>query len=281
MRPATDILLKSKNLKIRPLTTTDLENIYQLQPEGWSDITYFFKFYVEHPFCYPVIALMDNDIAGVANAILNQDTGWISHVIVSENFRNRGIGTRITKTVSDYLKLKGCHTQSLIATEEGERIYLKLGFRSQCNYLFYKSKKLAITPDFSLIRKINKNDLDEISRLDKEVTGESRIALLQYFFKSGWVYTGNSTGRIAGFYLPELGEGHIIAEKNEAGLQLLIMKHYRKENTTVIPEENLTARKFLEMNDFQFHRSAPRMILGRGFPWKPEKIFSRSGGFYG
>ncbi len=263
------------------MTENDIENIYQLQPEGWSDITHYFRFYVEQPFCFPIVAFVNNEIAGIASGIVNQQTGWISHVIVSENFRNRGIGTKLTRTVGKFLKLQGCHTQSLIATEEGERIYLKLGFRQQDRYLFYKSKTLTIMPDFSSIRRIQKTDLDEISHLDKEVSGESRMNLLQHFFKSGWVYYDKSSGSISGFYLPELGEGHIIAGRNEAGLQLLILKHYRKENTTVIPEENLTARTFLEINDFQFHRSAHRMIHGPGFSWKPDKIFSRSGGFYG
>ncbi len=138
MKPVIAKSSALKSLTIRPMTENDTENIFILQPEGWSDITYYFRFYIKHPFCFPIIAFLDNDIAGVACGIENYHTGWISHVIVSENFRNRGIGTKLTRTVSRNLAKRGCVTQSLIATEEGERIYHKLGFRQQNRYLLQK-----------------------------------------------------------------------------------------------------------------------------------------------
>ncbi len=140
---------------------------------------------------------------------------------------------------------------------------------------------MNIKPDLSYIRKLNRNDYEEISGLDRDITGESRMPVLQYFLSQGWVSYNKFSGQITGIYLPGMGEGHVIARDKEAGLQFLMMKHFRKENTTVIPEENLTACKFLELNDFQYHKSAPRMVLGPEIRWKPENVFSRAGGFYG
>lgn len=107
-------------LKIREFQQADIESIRYLQPEEWSDITFFFHFYAKYNFCYPVTAVDKGRIIGVANATVNKSTGWLSHIIVGEDVRGQGIGYKMTERLIDYLHQKKCRTQLLIATKMGD-----------------------------------------------------------------------------------------------------------------------------------------------------------------
>ena len=89
--------------KIRELKDSDINYLQYLQPEGWQDIIYFFQYYINNNCCYPICAIDNKMIIAVGNAINNGKTGWLSHIIVHEEYRNRGIGYAITKKLIDYL----------------------------------------------------------------------------------------------------------------------------------------------------------------------------------
>jgi len=65
----------------------------------------------------PVVAEIENNIVGIANCLRNEGTGWISHIIVSDKFRNQGIGYKLTKHVMNILSENNCTSQLLIATK--------------------------------------------------------------------------------------------------------------------------------------------------------------------
>lgn len=266
-------------IKIRKCKLSDIEAIRHLQPNGWDDITFFFRFYCTHDFCYPVVAIADDRIVGVANGTLNEQTGWLAHIIVAEDYRQQGIGYRLTNHIIDYLNNKGCKSLLLIATAMGEGLYRKFGFETVAEYIFFKGKKLSDKFGSINIREFKPADSKAMLELDKLVTGENRGQMLRQFLSNAWVYS--TASRIRGFFLKEFGEGTIIAADDEAGIALLSFKHHSGDGKSVLPNGNKSGIEYLATNGFSCFLSAPRMVLGETVEWQPEGVFSRAGGFYG
>jgi GNAT superfamily N-acetyltransferase len=264
---------------VRNYRKQDASKIGYLQPEGWEDIKFYFNFFEKLSFCFPVIAEINSDVIGIANCLLNKNTGWISHIIVSEKYRNQGIGYKLTKHVMNILSENNCTTQLLIATQMGENLYAKLGFKKSCLYNFFIGKQLDY-PKKENIRKIEKSDYNNILKLDYDISGEYREQMIKQFFSSGYVYEEKNSGIISGYFLPDLGDGVILASGNIAGIELLKFKHTLKKCRTVLPEENYVGNEFLLDNRFELQNQAYRMVLGKEVNWKPQSVFCRIRGFY-
>ena len=271
--------MKLSHIKIRECNLSDIDFIRYLQPKGWEDIAFYFKFYCKHDMCYPIVAVDDDRIVGVANGTLNENSGWLAHIIVAEDCRNLGIGNLLTNHIIDYLHDNGCKSLLLIATEMGEGLYRKFGFETVGEYIFFKGKKLDDNFSLMNIREFKSGDLKAILDLDRSVTGENRSQMLQQFLSNVWVYSIDSV--IRGFFFKEFGEGTIIASDEEAGIALLRFKHHLRDGKSVLPDGNRSGIEYLEKNSFTNFLRAPRMVLGEKVEWKPEGIFSRAGGFYG
>lgn len=266
-------------IQIRECHLSDLESMRYLQPSGWDDITLYFRFYCLHTFCHPVVVVQNGEIIGVATGIVNGATGWLAHIIVSENHRQQGIGYRLTQHIMNYLYQQGCKTQLLIATEMGEPVYRKCGFKTVSQYIFFRGPQLQMDDQFPDIRALEPADLPDILELDQLITGEHRQNMIANFLSNGWVYSVN--GVIKGYFLPEFGEGMIIASDVETGIALLKFKLVQGAGKAVLPVENRKGIQLLETVGYHRFNIAPRMVLGEDVRWRPDLIFSRAGGFYG
>ena len=266
-------------MKLRNFKKNDLSQIEYLQPGGWEDITYYFKFFDKVNFCYPVVAEINNKIVGVANCLINKGTGWISHIIVSDNHRNQGIGYKLTKHVMDILSKNNCSSQLLIATKMGENLYKNLGFKKSILYNFYKGQQLRYHKNDN-IRELKKADYSKIFELDLNVSGEYREHMIKHFITNGYVYEEKHSEKIIGYYLSNLGDGVVLALDDKVGIELLKLKHSQKKCITVLPENNIAGNKFLKEQGFELHNQAYRMVLGGEVDWKPQSVFCRIGGYY-
>jgi len=266
-------------MNIRNFKKIDLSKIGFLQPEGWEDITFHFKFFEKVSFCFPVVAEIDNKISGVTNCLVNKNTGWISHIIVSEKKRKKGIGCKLTKHVMHILSENNCSSQFLIATKMGETLYENLGFKKSTLYNFYIGQQLNFCKNEN-IRKLNKSDYSKIFELDFSVSGEHREHMIKHFIANGYVYEDKFSHDIIGYYLPDLGDGVVIALDINIGLELLKLKHSIAKYMTVLPEENIAGNDFLNQQGFKLHNHAYRMVFGKEVNWKPKSVFCRIGGYY-
>lgn len=270
--------LKNSNLIIHPLIKDDLPLIKHLQPEDWSDILGFFNFYLNSSYCYPIKSVDASQINGVGCCIYNGTTGWLAHIIVDKNYRNQGIGTRITQRLIDILISKKCETLLLIATEMGERIYKKLGFIQETKYVFLKGHTIVHKPSKQIIM-YGSTFKNQVLNLDRTISGENRSHLIIPHISSSMLYSEND--RITGFYIPHLGEGLIVADSNNAGNALLGIKISKDNAKIVLPMNNSSAQGFLKKNGYSIYSQCSRMISGKSIIWHPEKIFSRIGGNLG
>jgi len=204
-----------------------------------------------------------------------------NNIIVAEEHYRKGFGRALTEYVMNFLDDQGVKTQILIATEMGAKLYPKLGFRQTAAYSFYKSAQINNSQENKNIRALTDADYPALFELDKNISAEERKPVLEKFGLNGWGIFEKNSGILKGYYLREIGEGTILASDNESGLELLKFKHSQKKCKTVLPRENLAGNEFLVNNGFKKYSECARMILGEDHNWKPEKVFSRIGGFYG
>lgn len=258
----------------------DLEEIRKLQPEGWPDIVRDFRFYLESDFCLPLKMVLGNRIVGIGAAIILGDTAWIAHIIVDKEFRNKGIGTALVEELMKELNKWPLRSYLLIATDMGKSLYEKAGFRAVSEYAYFKRDRPWKEQHGPRQVQAFKNDFTTpILELDRHISGEDRRALLYDHLAGAKVYIRNKS--IEGVYLPEPGEGMIIADNQEAGIELMKLK-YAAIHIAVLPAENAAGISFLEHHGFtRTPVKGTRMVHGEDVPWKPDKIFSRIGGNLG
>ncbi len=264
---------------LKPVLEDDLESLRELQPDGWPDIVPVFKFYIDSPFCFPVKISGENSVSGIGAGIRFGSTGWLAHIIVRSEQRNKGIGGPIVDHLVSKLREEGCESISLIATELGHPVYKKFGFVDQTDYVFYQKQEPSSNQYLSRqVVRCSEEWFEEILCLDHVVSGETRRELLIDKLQGSFVYRRN--GGLTGFYLPDLGEGLIVAEDPEAGVELMKAR-LTGANRGILPVDNRAATGFLTANGFSEYRRGKRMVWGKAFPWQPDKLYNRIGGNLG
>lgn len=257
----------------------DMETLPSLQPEGWNDISPSWHFYLSSGFCKPIKVSIDNQVVGIGTTILHENTAWLAHIIVHKDFRGKGLGSLITKSLLDSIDSKQHPSVQLIATGLGEPIYRKLGFKKSGEYVFYARPE-------SSTNAINSSDVinysteyqNSILDMDTYVTDERRAKLLLPHLEKAKIVVEN--GILQGYYLPTLGEGPIIALTDEVGLELMRFK-YANIHKAVAPSDNTTSCNFFQQHGFEPGIHLSRMQLGQSIAWKPQHLYVRVGGNLG
>lgn len=266
-------------MEFTPVTPVDLNEIGKLQPEGWTDIVPKFRYYIDSGFSYPVKVSINGQIIGTGVSISFQHTSWLANIIVDSRFRKQGIGGEIVGHLLNNIGGVAKASVLLIATPFGETVYLKVGFRKVTEYVFFTREDPNITHLLSAnIFSFEKKHRHAILEMDKRVSGENRERLVSGFLDNSKVFVENN--KVLGYYLPDLGEGLIVAENQLAGIELMKFK-YAGIHKAVLPIENTTGIDFLKQNGFTETSRGKRMILGQDIPWQPENLYSRIGGDLG
>ncbi|MBK5215168.1 MAG: GNAT family N-acetyltransferase [Flavobacteriaceae bacterium] len=266
-------------MQFETVTIDDLDEIRNLQPQDWSDIIPEFEFYIQSSFCSPIKTKIDDKIVGIGASIIFKNTSWIAHIIVDSEYRNKGIGAQIVNELLDSLKRDSVATCSLIATELGKPVYLKAGFRIASEYSFFQREKQWVDcPVSENVIPFEEKRRAMIYELDHKISGEKREPLLTDYLSNSKVFVENN--KVLGYYIPDLKEGLIYADTDEAGLELMKLK-YAKVDKAVLPSDNSTGVAFLLQKGFTETRKGTRMILGKDLAWNPKKMFGRIGGNFG
>jgi len=261
------------------ITHNDLQEIRNLQPPDWADIVPDIEFYINSSSCHPIKTIVDHQIVGTGTLIIFENSCWVAHIIVSSQHRNKGIGSAIVNELLVTVGKKSIATCSLIATELGKPVYIKAGYRTVASYSFFEREKPW--PDGSVSENIvpfEEKYRTMLYELDRKISGETRKTLLKDFLSNSILYVENN--KLAGFYVPDIKEGFIFANTDEAGLALMQLK-YATVDKAILPTENTAGVEFLQKNGFIEIRRMTRMIIGDDIPWLPKKVFSRIGGNLG
>ncbi len=218
-------------------------------------------------------------ILAVGQGIAAGHAGWIGNIIVRPEARNRGLGSRVTQDIVDLLRARDCSAFLLIATELGEPVYQKLGFRTRGEYVFLRLPRLPAPPT-TFVRRLQPSETDAVFQLDAFATGEARGGLLAPHLGAGRAHV-DPDGALDGFFLPSLGAGQVVARRPPAGLELLRFKHAFYPCNAVVPAGNSAALHFLIEHGAEETARAPRMAFGDEVAWRPECIFARGAGYCG
>ncbi|WP_118972868.1 GNAT family N-acetyltransferase [Taibaiella koreensis] len=262
---------------IVPLQPEDLDQVANLTPEGWDNLVPHFTFNLQAPFCFPLKALLDGEIAGVGNVICNAGTAWLAQIVVHPSFRNRGVGKAITSALLEQVDRRRFPTILLDATDMGYPVYRSLGFETISRHVHFSGSLLpehttsAIVPYEPAYR-------IEVLQLDRRATGENREAILEPYLEQAYIYRDGD--KVSGVFFPTLYRGLVVVENVTAGLTLLQMRLGSKAHA-MLPEENTVALAALEEWGFKEQRRSRRMRLGPAVPWQPRMIFNVTGGALG
>lgn len=268
-------------LFIRPPQLTELPQLKDFAPADWNtDLSITFSFHFGQPYFYPLVAELDGKVVGCANGLLQGNVGWLGNIIVLPEFRCHGIGKALTTHLVELFHSRGCTHQILIATKLGEPVYKNLGFEIVSYYIFLKQEKISTHEAVAGVRPLEAGDVDLVFSLDRLITGEVRQPFLNRFLVKGWVHTTPS-GKVDGFYLPNLVNSLVLATDETAGLALLRFKLGQGARSIVVPEANRSACEYLLSNGFVETGRAPRMALGGEPDWRPKCVYSRGSGFCG
>lgn len=263
---------------LKAIHNDEIHKLSGLQPDGWVDIVPQFDFYTKSSFCFPVKVEMDDEIIGVGVTIVHSDVAWLAHIIVHPDYRCRGIGQLITQSLIDIAENHKCSTIYLVATELGEFVYRKKGFSIETEYHVYKNVTKQDWQISSIIRPYQGEFKKHFVTFDKNISGEDRMMHLEKYLANSLVYHNHDN--IEGYYLPTLGEGLIIADSENAGIELLKL-HLSSNNGVVIPKENIVARAFLQEIGFEEIKIIHRMRLGENRTVLFSNIYNRIGGKIG
>lgn len=265
---------------IRNLEFNDIQGINQITPTDWSfDYENFLKSFLSESFFHAFEMIHNGEIVGTGNVLIKGKTGWLGNIIVDSAHRGKGFGYKITQYLVDFLEKKSCQTQLLIATELGEAVYTKIGFRKTSEYLCFDSTQEIKVEKSSSVRPLTLDDKPSVYSLDRFANRECRIHLLDKFYSNGLGYFKEN--ELIGFYLPEFGRGLVIAQSEESGIELLKIKHSEKGKRTIVPKDNLSSIQYLENLNLKKGENASRMVLGLDSKWNPRNIYSYGSGYCG
>ncbi len=263
---------------IQPLVKEDLPNISYLSPPEWKyDISIPYTSYLSQDYCIP-LKLLDSDlIIGVANAILFSHSAWLSQIIISNEYRGKGLGTFLTRALLERIPAIIKSIQ-LIATDLGYPVYKKLGFTVTDEYVFYSVESASFQFNINSVP-FEAKFLPAFYDLDKRISGEDRSVLFPHsILISAQLYFKENA--LVAYKLPGLGEGLILSEDKNTGIEL-IKEQLNKNKTIVFPSQNRLALDWMENNNFLPGKKAKRMCLGQTIHAKLDCIYNRIGGNLG
>lgn len=269
-------------LQIRELREDEIPLLKDLAPPEWqTNVATIFRRHFGRAYFFPLAAELDGVLVGSGNGLVQGNTGWLGNIIVKPEYRGRGIGRALTQALMGLLKLQAVQYQVLIASPMGEPIYRKLGFEVTGSYLFFARETASpSTAKVPGVRALTTEDAAQVFALDAAITGERRQPFLAGFLEGGWVHL-EPRGAVDGYYLPDLGNGAVIATNDVAGLALMQQKLNDGASSSVVPNQNKVAVDFLRSNGFVETQHAPRMALGPDAPWQPERVYCRGSGYCG
>jgi GNAT superfamily N-acetyltransferase len=172
--------------RIRPYDASDFCSVARLLKEAFvssSDASV--RFSLSRPNTAAIVAELDDAVIGVAMTIRFGETAWVGSVVVSPDWRRKGVGTAVTERAVE-LALPEARTVLLLAVEPARAVYERLGFEDECSYGTWVLPTTAFDSMRSReasLRPMNATDpADEFAHcleLDRIATGEQRISWLE------------------------------------------------------------------------------------------------------
>jgi GNAT superfamily N-acetyltransferase len=236
--------------------------------------------------CLPLVAEVHGELVGTGVGTVSGAVGWLGTIFLAPAWRGRGFGRAITQALIDRLEAAGCRTLVLVATDEGRRLYERMGFEVQTRY---RILEIGGLPEGDLraggrsreaVRPMARSDLDLMAALDREATGEDRRHALDRFGTPETARVLPAADGLDGFVIrAPWGGGATVARSFEAARAIIDARRRASGPAgrvrVGILAENTHALERLETAGFARQWSAPRMIHGDSLAWCPDWIYGQ------
>ena len=195
---------------IRQMQQSDIQGAEALKrAENWNQTKEDWQMLLS---LYPrscFVACNGSTIVGTVTATnYGNQVAWIGMMLVSKDFRERGISTRLLKTIIENLGV--CRSIKLDATPAGFPVYQKLGFNEELQIDRMVASKVRIGQSDAIefsARRFQESDMTAIRKLDFEVFGTDRHPLLEILFnrneERSWLVERDN--KVVGFALVRPG----------------------------------------------------------------------------
>lgn len=276
-------------IHLRPMSRADVDDGLRLcRASRWNQIARDWVQFLElDPDGARVACRGDRVVGSVATVRYRPDLAWVAMVLVEPGERGRGVGRAL---LQEGLSLVGdVPVVGLDATPAGRPLYLTLGFvdafelrRMQRAGGGERRGSLTAAVGASAgraVRPLRPADWPGVLRLDREVTGVDRGAMLRWLAVGApayaWVSEAPAAGRLDGLVLGRPGEhfehlGPIVAADQAVARHLVLaaVSQVSEERPVVIdaavPQAGWQA--WLETLGFEEQRPFTRMYRGASGP---------------
>ncbi len=230
-------------------------------------------------------------VVGTAATIVYEGRfAWIGMVLVDPEHRGRGIGTRLLEKTIEHLDAIRVPTLKLDATPQGKPIYEKLGFVAEYEIERWRLQRPPVVP--APHPAPPPRNLKRILRLDREIFGADRSALLESVYQEAPEFTlvAEFMGDLNAYAWGRKGSradhlGPWIARDEPSARELLGDFLRRSARETVFVDamrDNPFARGLLRSQGFEFSRPLTRMYRGPNpHPGRPELVCAALGPEFG
>jgi GNAT superfamily N-acetyltransferase len=270
---------------LRPLLPPDVDRATEMVlGHGWGVRREWLAFAAGHDRCVPMVADADGEIVATGVGTVNGAAGWVGSIFVAPDSRGTGLGRALTQAIIDRLDAAGCRSLVLVATNDGRRLYERMGFEVQTQYRILQAVGLPPTsgePDEGAVRAFRPADLDAIVALDRDGTGEDRAhAIVRLADPESTRVAPAPDGGVDGFVIrAPWGGGATVARSSEAALRIVTARRRAAgpegRVRVGLVDQNAEGLERLAEVGLRLMWSAPRMIRGDAPAWRPETIWGQ------
>jgi ribosomal protein S18 acetylase RimI-like enzyme len=259
--------------EIRVMTHNDLDLVMRLQEMvGWGNTRADAErsLYYEPGGCF--VASQNGIDVGIINSFLYGDSGFIGNLIVVPEARGSGVGAALMRHAMERLTSEGANTIRLDGVQKAISLYERLGFKGE-----YWSLRLggnASKAPHHGVEPMMKEDLDQVTRLDRRFFGQDRgqkLRRVQHDF-SDLCFKASKGGEVRGFIMAKVGTSNVrvgpwicdpaFSDMAEPLLNALLSKVEGRKIWIGVPEFNKASIKILEGKSYQRMPPSLRMCYG-------------------
>ncbi len=281
-------------LNERRLTLNDIESAVSLSEEaGWNQTARDWQLMLENGQGFGLATENGYLVATALTLPHGHHLAWISMVLVTKTFRNRGLATHLLQSCLDSLSRQSM-LPILDATEAGKVVYGKIGFKPLYGLQRWELKTSEPNrydshskPD-NRIRPINHTDLQGIIELDRTIFGADRSPVLKHLADrqpSSALYLSDDGETVKGFIMARDGKhafhlGPVIADDTEAAITLTahVLANIKGKVYIDALDQHEEYLSWLQENGFTSQRPFTRMCFEDSTAFDhPDRIFTAIG----
>ena len=256
------------DVRIIPLTHAVIEQAAHPWPDRWEQQLGRLRWHLSTPYATALMAELFGDVIGVACGFAQGGVGRIT-VLGFLDEADAEVRQRLTSALIDALTEQGCDSNELVAAPADVAKWEHFGFRPQETILRYTGGKFLQATRDEVIHHEVEHRLG-ILHLDRKAFGYDRSALVMEHSYLCVVYMEGT--RIRGFALSLLGEGLIVADAPDVGLELQRW-HFPIQDHILIPEGN-GAHEHLTKQAYRQEVEGIRMVRGAARPLEVDLCFA-------